>query len=170
MGLLVAKSAWPTLVDIVPTTVTIVYGRCAAGDVTSLALADGVGLKVCKFVVPILPVDPVTFRVEANLPGPVSGLKFHVVSKATHFGQYTQSLNLFDWSKSLFDPMTNVTTPLTRSDTEVVCTALGDVSRYVRPNDFRVWALVRARALGFTPVANWQVEFDRAWFEIDAVP
>lgn len=164
---MMARTAAPAPVQVSPTTVTVVYGRVVAGDVNGISTVDGITLKLSKFVVPVVPVDPVTFRVESNLPAVPTSLAFHLIGRAVHFGTYTQSLNLYDWNRNLFDPLTNVTSPLLPTDGEMVCQHIGDVSKFYRVSDLRVWALVRVRAIGFTPVNNWQVEYDRAWFEMD---
>ena len=166
-ALLVAGSSSAAPMEVAPSTVTVVYGKVLSGTAHSLAFDDGETLNICKFFVPNVPVDPVTFRVETNLPMDASSLAFHITGRAVNFGTYTQSLNLFDWNRGVFDPSTNVTSPLTRAASEMVCFNQGDVSKYVRSTDRRVWALVRVRATGFTPVNNWQAEYERAWFEFE---
>lgn len=161
--------AWPGE-SVAPDRVTPVYGRVTAGSVAQLRLEDGACLRVSRYTVPNLPVDPVTFRVEATLPSLPAAMSLRLVSRSAQMGAFTQSLNLYDWTKSVFEPMTNVTTPLLTGFAVSVCPTVGAVDRYVRPGDNRVWALVRVRPVGPTFVQVWSAEFDAASFDIEIGP
>lgn len=168
--LLLTKTVFADSVDIQPSTVTVVYGRVSLGNVGSLSAVDGNCLTVSKFVVPAIPVDPVTFRIETSLPAIPASLVFHLLGHQSNLGQYQQTLNLFDWTKGVFEPQTNVTAMLSKDDTELTCQPIGSVTNYVRQVDNRVWALVRVRTLGLVPTPTWKISYDRAWFETNSGP
>ncbi|MBS1723231.1 MAG: hypothetical protein JSS66_09800 [Armatimonadetes bacterium] len=149
---------------------TVVFGQKTAGNVASLASADGDALRVCRFIVPNQSVDPVQVRMEATLPWQPMNLWFKLRAKAAMVGSYTVSLNLYDWTTSLYDPASNVTTPLSTSYSESETIAKGDISRYVRASDKKVWALVRVRPTGPVSSSAWCADFDQAVWEAVPLP
>ncbi|MBS1724432.1 MAG: hypothetical protein JSS66_15930 [Armatimonadetes bacterium] len=150
--------------------VTVVYGRTISGSVADLVDADGACFRFSRFTVANLQVDPVTLRFEARLPAAPSSLSFHITGRCVAIGNYTQSLNLFDWTKNVFDPFTNATAPLLQSGTTMVCGTFGPPSNYMRTTDNKAMALVRVRVAGPTPLLFWEVEYDQAYFEVQSGP
>ncbi len=168
--LLVAKTAMSDPVDVQPSTVTIVYGRVFSGNIFSLQADDSNSIVISRTLVPNLTVEPIVFRVETSLPATPVSLSFHVLSRQGSAGQYQQYLNLYDWTKGLFEPLTNVTTWLSREWSDVECLAVGSADRFTRPLDNRVWALVRVKPLGLVPTLNWKIEYEKAWFSMTTGP
>ncbi|MBS1724165.1 MAG: hypothetical protein JSS66_14570 [Armatimonadetes bacterium] len=166
-----AAVVWTPVSTLVPaSSFTVVFGQKTSGNAASLAAADGDALRVCKFIVPNQSIDPVQVRMEGNLPWQPMNLWFRLRAKAATVGSYTVSLNLYDWTTSLYDPASNVTTSLTTSYTESETIAKGDISRYVRANDKRVWALVRVRPTGPVSSSAWCADFDQALWEAVPLP
>ena len=157
-------------VQVTPDVLTVIYGQVVSGDMSAFIEADGLALRMSRFTVPNVPVDPVTFRLEAKLPFKPVGLKFVLLARSITPGPISQSINLYDWTRNLFDPLTNVTGPLPKTFVQMECNAQGDVSRYVRPGDNKVMALVRARPTGPVAVLLWQVEYDLANFQAVSGP
>jgi hypothetical protein len=157
-------------VNVPPNAVTLLFGKVEAGNVASLAAPDSDVLRMTWFSVPNNSVDPVNFRVEGKLPFRPVGMTFNLTSRAVHAGMFRQSLNLYDWTKNLFDPLSNVNGPMHMNFTDMQCPAQGDVGRYVRASDNKVMALVRARPVGPVAVLQWEVEYDAASFTIVSGP
>jgi len=158
-------------VAVSPNAVTVLFGRSEAGDVTSLFVpGDGQVLRMTFFSVPNVTVDPVNFRVEGKLPFKPVSMTFTINSRSVHGGVYRQSLNLYDWTRNLFDPLTNVNGLMPHTFSDMSCPAPGDVSRYVRALDNKVMALVRARPMSPTAVLQWEVEYDAASFVVVSGP
>lgn len=154
-----------------PNVMTVLFGRVVAGDVGSLsASGEEHVLRMTWLNVPNLSVDPVSFRLEAKLPFRPVSMSFSITSRSVQAGMFRQTLNLYDWTKNLFDPFTNVNGPMYRTFTDMACHAPGDVGRYVRAGDNKVMALVRARPVGPVAVAGWEVEYDTAAFTIVSGP
>lgn len=160
----------PVTTTVPPTTVTVVYGKRAAGDAQSLAALDGASLRVCRFLVPNQSLDPVQVRVEATLPWRPMNLWLKASARAVNSGSYSWSLNLYDWERGLFDPATNVTAPLTTSVSSQETIAKGRIDRYVRASDNKVWGLLRVRSTGPVSTTLWCAEFDQAVWEAVPLP
>ena len=169
-ALLVKEPSFGTTVNVVPSAITVIYGRIVSGGVSSLTFEDGTTLRMSRFTVPNNLVYPITLRIEAYIPSSTAILSFSVLSRKVSVGAYSQSLNLYNWTTNLFDPNTNVTAMLQGSFTTMDCSASGDVSRYVRASDRKVMALVRVRPIGPTPVLHWETEYDRTFFVADSGP
>lgn len=164
-------ASWGMAQQIVPVNaVTVVYGRAVSGSVRELTDLDGAFYRFSRFTLPNVPVDPITLRFEARLPSVPTQLSFHIFGRNVAFGSYSQSLNLFDWTKNVFDPFTNVTGPLSQAGVGMVCTTFASPSNYMRTTDNKAMALVRVRVSGPTPVLYWEVEYDQAWFEVQTGP
>lgn len=169
-ALLIAEPSFGEVVDVVPSRITMVYGRVAAGSASSLALLDNDALTVCRFTVPNGSVSPVTFRIEAQAPINTGLSTFRLTSRRSSTGMFNQSLNLFDWSRNLFDPYTNVTNALSDTYGGAVCASVGDPAKYVRASDRKMMALVRVRPLGPTLFLGWSADFDCASFQVQTMP
>lgn len=160
----------PVTTLVPPTSFTVVYGQKQSGNAASLVAVDGDALRVCRFFVPNQQTDPVQVRVEANLPWEPMNLWLKATAKSTTGGAFTWSLNLYNWQTGLYDPSTNVTSPLASTYTSQETIAKGDISRYWRASDRKVWALLRARTTGPTTTLNWCVAFDQAVWEAVPMP
>lgn len=148
-------------------TVTVLYGKHASGSVQSLAVEDAEAMRFCRFIVPNAEVYPITVRFEGHLSAMPSTLCFSVVGKSAAFGQYVQSLNLYDWTKNLYEPNTNSTSPLPKTNLRMDCYPWGDASRYVRGSDKKVMGLVRVRVVGLEVSLGWPVDYDHVWFSYE---
>lgn len=160
----------PVSTVVAPSTVTVLFGQKQSGNAASLATIDGNTLRVCRFLVPNQQTDPVQVRVEAVLPWQPMNLWFKATAKSASAGAFTWSLNLYDWTTNLFDPATNSTAGLSAQNSELETIAKGDISRYVRSSDRKVWALLRARAVGPTASLSWCVDIDQAAWEAVPLP
>ena len=160
-------SGWllkPVETVVAPDKATIVYGQVSSGTVADLAVKDGASLRVCRFIVPNQSVAPITLRIEATLPFTPMNLWLETVNRATSAGAFTVSLNLMDWTTGLYDPASKATASLTTAWSSLECVAKRDITRYVRPSDRRVWALLRVRPTGPVATNAWCSEHDLAIF------
>lgn len=158
----------PDTTVVFPTAYTIVYGRSVSGSVGSLSKLDSDPIRVSRAFVPTLATDPIQIRIEGNLPWNPLNFWFRVTAKSNNVGSFSASINLYNWTSGVYDPASNVTVPLGQSYIPFETVAIGDISRFVRPSDRRVWALFRARQTGFVAVIQWSIDVDQAVWE--AVP
>lgn len=147
--------------------VTVLYGKHTSGTVQSLAVEDGEAMRFCRFLVPNAEVYPITVRFEGHLSSAPSALRFSVVGRSAAMGTYVQSLNLYDWTKNLYEPNTNATAPLRKDYGRMDCYPWGDASKYVRPLDRKVMGLVRVRVIGLEISLGWPAEYDHVWFSFE---
>lgn len=169
LTLILTESLMAIETQIAPDTLKMVFGKVVSGDVSSLSFSDESTLRICRFTVPNNSYDPIWFNVEASMPSSPTNLKFSLISKGLNVGNYSQTLYLFDYQSRLFDPNTAVTSTVAKVNFTMVCRAAGNSAKYWS-TDHRVKALVRARAIGLSPVFSWQLEYDRAWFSTGSGP
>ena len=136
--------------------------RCPSN--LSLMAQDGEAMRFCRFTVPSADIYPLTLRFEGHLGSTPSSLSFSIIGKSSAFGVYSQSLNLYDWTKGLFEPNTNSTALLSKTYGRMDCFPWSEAWRYVRPSDKKVMALVRVKVIGVEASAGWPADYDRAWF------
>jgi len=149
-----------------PTSYTVKLGKAASGNVASLKSADGDALRVCKFLVPNAQAAPVNVEIDGSSPVASPGsLSFAVRSKMASSGQFSQTLDMFDWNANGFDPVDVRTDALTTSYSVHELAGSGSLGRYVRSGDGQLRARYRVRVTGVSSVALWCHDVDRAvWY------
>jgi hypothetical protein len=147
-------------------TLDLDFGRVDAGDVSSLATADGSVLRVCKFVVPNSLVPPVRFRVGGTLPdGPLTSLALRCVSRMATAGAFQQTLEMFDFVSGGYDSAGGRTDALGTALSSRELAGTGDLARYVGPNA-ELAARVSVRRTGPSAVPAWCFEADALYWRV----
>jgi len=117
-----------------PDLAKVLLGKVTGGTFDSLRTKDDSGLVVCKFIVPNLSVAPIQVEVEgvSNVETPV-GLTLNVRSRMKHGGLFKQTLQLWNWTTSNWDPSDTDVVPIGLAWIDRSLVATGTVTRYVSP-------------------------------------
>ncbi|QYK57753.1 MAG: hypothetical protein KF884_09360 [Fimbriimonadaceae bacterium] len=144
----------------VPSLFRVVYGRTDTGNAASLSAIDGNVLRICRFLVPNQQVAPVTVEVESTTPvtDPAS-VAFQTVARATSAGNFTETLDLFDWQANQFVDPANSSLDTTFRLAEAKSSV--NASRFIGAGG-ALKARYQVRANGPTAVPSWCIEHDRA--------
>lgn len=148
---------------VAPQTVTVVLGRHASGNLSSLGRQDNDSFRVCKFLVPNQQISPIQVEVSgAAFVGTCTGLTFSVKSRMVDGGQFSQSLDLWDWTINDWDTTDTRTDSLGTSFAVNNLLATGNVSRLLRNSDHALRARYRIRQTGPSAALLWCHEVDEA--------
>lgn len=151
----------PVDATVAPGTATVLLGKKAAGDASSLAALDGDALKVCRFLVPNQDAAPVTVQLDGTLPSFPMNLWLSVTARSANAGAYTLRLDFWDRDALAYDPRDLSTGTLGTGFALQECVAKGDLARYVGPFG-EVRSRVRVSTVGPAASAGWCAEFDQA--------
>ncbi len=151
----------PTVITVVPSSITVNLGRIDAGSVASLATTDGNVLRVCRFVVPNQTVAPVTVQVNGTAPvGSTTALEVFVRSRMSVTGLFTQNLEVFNWVTNTWDTVDTRTDNSTTTFADRVLLGSGDLTRLLR-TDGSLRVRYRVRNTGPAASPTWCHEVDR---------
>ncbi len=142
----------------IPNAFRVRLGRLDAGNLSSLAADDAVGLRVCKFIVPNQIVDPVNVEVEATSTeaSPVS-LEVAFRGRMRTSGGFRIAVELWDFTDSTWTNRFEVAvgTPYVTHGV----TAAGPISRFFGPNG-TLRARYLVRPTGPTGTSVWCHDMD----------
>lgn len=147
--------------SVYPTAVTPVYGKFSGNtDLGLLTAPDGQFMSVCRFLVPNLSEAPVTVQFECTFPFVPRFLSFSSTAKVNSLGQFSETLDMWDWTANAYGSVDARTYPLPSFDSNFAITASGDVTRYSGPNRAGR-ARIRVRPTGLISILAWCVDFDQ---------
>jgi|GEM_PF-2992493 len=153
------------------TAFTVELGQLNAGGLAGIGEQnDGLVLRVCKFIIPNQQVSPITVRFDTTIPGAgvasLSSMNYVFRSRMTIAGQFTQVLELWNWTTNSYDAQTNVTL-LNTTFKDVSLVPTGNLNRFINANK-QMRGRVRIKPSGPIANPNYCAEFDlNAW---NAIP
>jgi hypothetical protein len=140
-------------------SLNVVFGRPADGNIGSLAASDDQRLQFRSRLDSSRPRMPVVVEFTSFLPAdsPAS-LKLEVESSVTARG-FHQRIDLYNFATSRFERIT--IDAMNASDSSVIATAPGDVSRFVEDGTGKVIARIGFLQSGIVNHGRWRVRFDK---------
>ncbi|MBS1715583.1 MAG: hypothetical protein JST30_14740 [Armatimonadetes bacterium] len=142
-----------------PTGFNVALGKLGSGTTASLRELDGDALMVCKYLVPNANAAPINVEFTANGQVP-QYLSLWSVGRMANSGQFSQTLEMYDFAGSGYAGGDVRTDPIGTSFVPRKLDATGDVSRYFQGQD-ALRARYRIRQTGIASVALWCSEHDQ---------
>ena len=145
---------------VAPDDLKVPLGKLDHGDLASLSDLDTDSLRVCKFFVPNLTIDPVQIKVFAHLFEVPQFLSLYSTSRLTVAGSFQQTLELFDQSTQSYGDGDFRVDPINLSMATHRLDATGDLSRYVGQGGV-LEARYKVKQTGFSASYAWCSDVDQ---------
>jgi len=151
---------------VLPETATVKRGKAGGGGIADLKGEDGTAMRVCKFLVPNSQVAPVEVEI-VGLKGGVEAteITFYLRSKMAAGGQFSQKIDLFDYSLNAYSTSATRTDPIGTTYNRRSITIDQDASHFLSPAG-ELKARYAVKQTGPSAVTLWCVDADAASWSV----